>query len=800
MLMAACVLAACSGRPPSPRDLLRARAPSHVHGVRHPERINDGVTPADGDLWLTDLSAVFADVNGEVVYDLGRDTAIAAAFVQADNNDRFVLEVSDDGAHYRRLWQAGAVPQPGMRGRMVRGLRAHGRYLRLTAIGGDSLVSVGELMVFAQAPQPWPPRLWQRFGLPPYIAMQRWWIALGVALLLLLLAADRRVPVAVLAGAGLLAAIVLGLCVKRLAADWPPVLEIGEALRAVIAAVAGLALIAFSVRWLRVRPAAVHGVLGVLALLGAACFYNFGRPWFWNAERGRPTVVHTYDMRVYFPVAKYFDELGFDGVYTASVKAYMVGQRVPASTLSSVLLRDLRSYRVVRAGEVMDQIDAVPRRFTKQRWDAFVADMRFFWRTMGPNDYLGSLLDHGGNATPVWLAQANLLFRGMRASEPALTATALLDPLLMLLTFFCIARSFGLRTMLVCAIVFGATDFPIFGSDWAGSTLRCDWMATLGLGCCALKSGRYALGGALLAHAGLVRAFPAIALVFAPLPWLWQLVPSRRPLGRSDRTDPQEHGKAGRMDVSPSSRLPAFLLQLRSRVLPRISSAAAPPTALPGRALLRLVAGAAAASVLLVGLSCAMFGFEPAWLGWAKKIELHTEDPHTNHVGVRAVTAFDPAKTADALAAAGSRDPWADWQRAELGTYQRRQPLVFALRLLFTLLALLACRGATPAQAALIGLTLVPVFSYPANYYLHYVFLLPLLAVGRRPGLGLWLELTLLAMCVAQFFTLKGALDVRFFWESVILLVGFAALLFPLARVGAAAQVVAANPAIPSSS
>ncbi len=155
---------------------------------------------------------MFTEVNGEVVYDLGRDVSLDAAFIEADNNDRFVLEVSDNGAHYRRLWQAGAVPQPGMRARMVRGLGAHGRYLRLTAIGGDPLVSVGELMVFAQAPRPGRRGCRNASACSPTSACRRWWLALGVALLLLLAAADRRVPVAVLAAAGVLAAVVLGLC------------------------------------------------------------------------------------------------------------------------------------------------------------------------------------------------------------------------------------------------------------------------------------------------------------------------------------------------------------------------------------------------------------------------------------------------------------------------------------------------------------------------------------------------------------------------------------------------------------
>ena len=102
---------------------------------------------------------------------------------------------------------------------------------------------------------------------------------------------------------------------------------------------------------------------------------------------------------------------------------------------------------------------------------------------------------------------------------------------------------------------------------------------------------------------------------------------------------------------------------------------------------------------------------------------------------------------------------------------------------MFCVLCLIACRGARPEHAALIGTLLIPVLTYPANYYCHYVFLLPLLAVGQRAWLGFYIELVLLVMCPLEYFTLHEPVDVRFFWESVILLAGFAAILVPLAGV-----------------
>jgi hypothetical protein len=379
---------------------------------------------------------------------------------------------------------------------------------------------------------------------------------------------------------------------------------------------------------------------------------------------------------------------------------------------------------------------------------------------MGPGHYLGSLRDHGGNATPVWLALTHLLFRETVATERALTWTALLDPLLLLVAFVCIQRSFGWRTMLVSALVFGATDFPMFGSNWAGSTLRFDWMVTLALGACALKTRRWVLGGVLLAHASLVRAFPAFAVLCLPLPALWYAV-----------------------DAMRARRPPSFSGLLREQPW-----------------LPRSVVGVVGCVVVLVTLSSTLFGFSSAWLDWAHKIAIHTEKANTNHLGVRTVMAFDPDLVSSRVVRPELPEPWRPWQDAQIATYERRAPLALLMRLLLLGACVLACRRARPEQAALIGTLLIPVFFYPANYYFHYVFVLPLLAAGQSERARTVIEVVLLLMCALEYFTLDRATDVRFFWEAVILLAGYAVVLGALLPSALRPQTVPANPVIPSSS
>ena len=261
--------------------------------------------------------------------------------------------------------------------------------------------------------------------------------------------------------------------------------------------------------------------------MSLACFFNLGRAQFWDAKQRQPSYIHNYDMRVYFPVAKYFHELKYDGLYLASVQAYI--ENTPGASvqsLANVELRDLRNHEMRRVRDVADQIQTISQRFTPERWNEFKRDMRYFHETMG-RDYFSTLTDHGGNATPVWLTVAHLMFAHASASNALLFVTGLLDPLLILLFAFVAGRTFGWRTAFVCVIVFGATDLYMFGTDWAGATLRNDWMAALGLGVCALKVRRWYLGGALLAYAGMIRAFPGIAVMGLAVPPLWWLYDQR---------------------------------------------------------------------------------------------------------------------------------------------------------------------------------------------------------------------------------------------------------------------------------
>ena len=406
-------------------------------------------------------------------------------------------------------------------------------------------------------------------------------------------------------------------------------------------------------------------MLAFAALLGVLSFYNFGQPQFRDVGKARASYVHTWDMRVYFPAAKYANELGYDGVYLASVAAY-AEERLAGShkSIRRTGIRDLRDYEMRTVADLSD----VPKRFSPERWVEFKKDMEYFWRSMGTGGYLGSLRDHGGNATPAWLLFAHGLFKTADATESTFLWTALLDPVLLFMFFVVAWRTFNVQTALFCLVVYGAITFPMFGSNWGGSTLRNDWMVLIGLGVCALHKKRFFLARLLLGCSAMIRAFPVVTLFFLVTPLIHFFV---------------DHWKRG-------GQLPLFSETLRA-----------------SRPLLSTAAGALLCAVLLAGASTATFGFDRSWGEWSRKISMHADKPNVNHVGLQTVVTYDPSNDFSALAKLGK--PSSDWGPLQVENLKRRSWLYYVLMLLFTGLAVRACRRDNWADAALLGM-MIPIY------------------------------------------------------------------------------------------
>ncbi len=736
----------------SSANLLAGAPIAHATGATGTARLTDGTAPDEGAFWLTDRTARISG-EGEVVWDLGRVEAVRCAQLQGDNNDFYHLYGSLDGTSFFPMWTATPVDGSGMRVRSGK-IVASTRYVRLTARGGDGLYGVGEMGLYRECPTTFPVAWPRANGEPVSDSAQRallWFAAAAIGFVLF--SNRKNLRPTLLFGVGVIG---VGLFAVSKLVPLYPLFQINlqneqtfeSLIRAIVAAIAGALIFkeTFARAAAAPHPKVRNAVLGVLALLAFGSYYHFGSAQFWNAEAGRRTHVHTWDLRHYVPIAKYFDELRFDGLYVASLAAYIDLAGKTLDDVAEVRFRDLRDSKVKPVSEMKDHVAEVRARFSEPRWALFKSDLKTFVDIMGPHDYLGGMNDHGGNATPVWVLGAYAILHSASFTEGNLVAVGLIDPVLVALCFAGLWGAFGFRAAAYCAILWGATDFYQFGSNLMGSMLRQDWLVALGLGAAAIRRGRLAAGGALLAYGGLIRAFPATATFFLAVPVLWFAIDYFR-----------EH-----------KRLPGWA-ELR-----RMQSGA-----------LRAIAGAVACVAVFLILTSAVFGARASWGNWITKISMHATDPSVNNVGLRNLMAWKPSTT--------TKNAGNNWERLFYENLSERRFLHLALTVICVAAVVLAARKRRLEQTAMLGLAIIPFVFYPSNYYCHYIFLLPLVAVSTGSGregeagdekehrLFGWITLTMLGLCVGQFFTLaEGWTDMRYTYQSALLLVAILVAIAPM--------------------
>jgi hypothetical protein len=673
-------------------DLVKGAQPSRELGVTRSAAITDGRAAPEGEDWGTNAAAVLATDQSYVEYDLGRPTVIRAAYLQGDNNDAYIVSLSDDGQSFHEAWTALPVASAGLRERWTDALEAKGRFVRITARGGDGLFALSELQLWSERPTPYPPRISRVVATDPAADVRNALLNLVAAFALFLWATGAGTSVKrAMLFAGL-PIVMAAFAYSEIAEAWPLGGREVALVRAVAAALALMALVRQVAPGLRfpARPGAIKATCAVAAVMAVAAFYNLGHPQFWNHAARGPEFVHLPDMRIYQPFAKYFPELRYDGVYVASVLACAEDDRGGSlEALADVPVRDLRTHRSVHARDLTPHVREVRQRFSDARWDAFKRDLAYFRGAMGP-DFLTTLTDHGANATPVWVWFARLLFAHTPASETTLFLGGLIDALLILVMAVALARTFGLLPMLVAMTVFGANDLYMFGTDWTGATLRHDWLVALGLAACALARRRWTAAGILIGLATMIRAFPSIALVGVGLPATVDFVEQ----------------------AYRQRRLPDWRRLLREH-----------------EGAVRTIAAALATMLVAFLVTGALYSFG-MWGEWLGKVALLNRDTAINEISLRGLVAGTDAKMSAILKA--------------------RFLIYLALAGGMILLAALTARRRPLHEAMLLALPLVLVFWNPSNYYLHLVFLLVLVTV---PGGLLWSAGPFLAMCVASYWT-----------------------------------------------
>jgi hypothetical protein len=235
--------------------------------------------------------------------------------------------------------------------------------------------------------------------------------------------------------------------------------------------------------------------------------------------------------------------------------------------------------------------------------------------------------------------------------------------------------------------VFGATELYNFGTNWAGATLRHDWLVLLAFAACALRKQRWILAGVLLGFGTMLRVLPAVGLLGVAAPAVAWLV-----------------------------------TQARQRRRPTLAEVLAQHR--PAVRVLLAAAATMAATFLITGV---LYGFS-AWSEWFARITLYNRDLAVNEVNLRMLVAG------------------VDQMSLEL--MRQRLPLYLLGELVAVVVVVLAARDRPLDEAMLLGLPLALVLLHPVNYQDHFIFLLVLL--GARHGL-LAVAAPLLAMCVGGY-------------------------------------------------
>jgi hypothetical protein len=448
-----------------------------------------------------------------------------------------------------------------------------------------------------------------------------------------------------------------------------------------ILAVAGLALLEWGRRLRRDGLAHVHrklrdGLLAALGILAAFSYVNFG---FFHFG----AFIHDHEWTHYYLGAKYAPELSYERLYECLSVA-----DVEAGLRRRVELRKIRNLRTNKL-ETTAGILADPQRctahFSAARWDAFKHDAAFFRARQAPQRWDRIQVDHGYNATPVWNAAGRLLAGLAPASNTQLYLLALLDPLYLAGTIAVIWWAFGWRVLAVALLVF-ATNFPSRFYWTGGAFLRWDWLFYLVAGICCLRKQRPALGGAALACAALLRVFPLFVFAGPLLAAAGQLREQRR----------LERGRV------------------------------------------RLFAGAAVATVLLVALSLPLSNGLSGYREFLDNTRKHEGTYMTNNMGLPTVLSWRPGEVGRLLEDARLVEPWGKVKEARQAAFRQARPLHVVLVLGFLALLALAVRRAELWVAAALSLPLIAIAVELTSYYYAFIIGVALLA-EKREEVGRWL-------------------------------------------------------------
>ena len=731
-------------------NLLAGKSPLARPGVTHAERLTDGFVAGEGEPWQSELTSVLADTSSYVVYDLGATTGVTAFDLQGDNNDDYVVELSDDRRSFTPLWVADPASGQGMRRRGSRSLNGEGRYLRISARGGDTFYSLSEVLAFCETPSAWPPAVQVK-------QTSSWWWKKIVE------KRDHRYRLAI-AVLGLLFFIALFRLEENRKALW-----VASALSIAMLAVSGYRLygarlapwfaewgvyvlgafvLAWAARgfWLvrqsqEVRQWLVRGALLWVILASATAWVNFG---VFHSSR----VVHYWDTFHYYVGSKYFEENEYERLYQCVLAADY--QERGEADLGKRKIRDLGDNRLhyISKDDALRYQKTCAEHFSPERWEAFRYDTRAFRTVMGSGWWKDMLMDHGYNASPISnMVAAFLTNIGWQEQIPKVSSDrvepsdlktfrkrilryTMIDLALYAGAFLMILWAFGLRATALSVLVWG-TGYPWAYFWTGGSFARVPWLFMAVAAVTLLKRGYPLLSGFTLSWSALLRLFPA-ALAGGPIASVVDRFIRRKKIQRPW------------LDSSDK----------------------------------RFIIGGVLGLAVLCSASIAVNGFDahPQFLTNTFK---HRDTPLTNHMGLPTILSYKPSTVGRFTKDQSLEDPWSKWKQARKDIKHDRRWLHGLLLLgMFVLLALAGRRLAPWAVLAGSTILVIGFFELTCYYYSFVILMAPLAIERMRYSVALIL-MTITGL-ILQFFI--GWYDEQYIWETVAVLLALSYILIDVVQ------------------
>jgi hypothetical protein len=313
---------------------------------------------------------------------------------------------------------------------------------------------------------------------------------------------------------------------------------------------------------------------------------------------------------------------------------------------------------------------------------------------------------------------ARLFTRWLPADRATLTLLGCIDPLLLVVMFTVVFRTYGARVGCIALIIFGL-GYP-WRYDWiGGALLRLDWLAAVVIGIAMLRRERHAVAGALFAYATMVRIFPVLFL-FGPA-----------------------------------------IVALRALVKREVP-----------RWALRLVGGFALSVALCLAAGSLTGRGVRAWSEFARNLEKHEGTWLTNNVGLENVLLYGPDTMKRTMVNWSWPEPWMLWQQYMNRIQHERAPFIALATAALLLVLGAAAWRASPDEAAVLSVGTIFAALLLTCYYWIMLLAVPLRRgiLGPIAVLALNVGLFALDLATPSFEMIYGVMS----WGLLVLLLAWA--------------------------